>query len=125
MAGCSYEEVYGGGFGRPAPFRAEDSVTAFLADRFLSWLDAPGPAPWFAHVSFLKPHPPFVAAEPWYSIGRPADVPAPLRADTVDAEAALHPWLAAHLAQPIAGTDRRQPARRRLAWRGCGRSISA
>ena len=37
----SYEEVYGGGFLAPAPFRAEDSVTAFLADWFLGWL---GPA---------------------------------------------------------------------------------
>ena len=46
----TYEEVYGGGFRRPAPFRAEDSVTAFLADRFLGWLDRQGSEPWFAHV---------------------------------------------------------------------------
>ena len=102
----AYEEVYGGGFSRPAPFRAEDSVTAFMADRFLSWLDAQGPAPWFAHVSFLKPHPPFVAAEPWYSMVASDAVPAPIRAESVAAEGALHPWLAAHLAAPVAGTDR-------------------
>ena len=46
----TYEEVYGGGFRRPAPFRAEDSVTAFMADRFLGWLDRQGSEPWFAHV---------------------------------------------------------------------------
>ncbi|MGD9512046.1 MAG: sulfatase-like hydrolase/transferase, partial [Geminicoccaceae bacterium] len=104
----SYAEVYGGGFRRPAPFRAEDSVTAFLADRFLAWLDRQGREPWFAHVSFLKPHPPLVAAEPWYSAVEAADLPAPVRAATVEAEGALHPWLAAHLAQPVAGTDRRE-----------------
>ena len=78
-------------------------MTAFLADRFLGWLDRQGGEPWFAHVSFLKPHPPFVAAEPWYSAVAPAAVPPPVRAPTPEAEGALHPWLAAHLAQPIAG----------------------
>ncbi len=103
----SFAEVYGGGFRQPAPFRAEDSVTAYLADRFLGWLDGQGSQPWFAHVAFLKPHPPYVAPEPWYSSVAPEAVPAPVRAPTVEAEAALHPWLAAHLAMPVAGADRR------------------
>lgn len=59
-----YDEVYGRGWLEPAPFRAEDSITAFLADRFLEWLDQQSSQGWFAHLSFLKPHPPFVAAEP-------------------------------------------------------------
>lgn len=112
----SYAEVYGGGFAEPAPFRAEDSVTAFLADRFLAWLDREAREPWFAHLSFLKPHPPFVAAEPWFSAVPAEAVPPPRRATTVEAEAALHPWLAAHLALPLSGSaaqgqedpDRRQ-----------------
>ena len=103
----SYAEIYGGGFERPAPFRAEDSVTAFLADRFLAWLGKQTRRPWFAHLSFIKPHPPLVAAEPWHSSVDPAGIPAPVRAGTVEAEASLHPWLAAHLAQPVAGLDRR------------------
>jgi arylsulfatase A-like enzyme len=116
-----YEEVYSGGFLRPAPFRAEDSITAFLADRFLGWLEgqpasAASSSGWFAHLSFLKPHPPFVAAEPWFSAVDPRDVPPPVRAPTLEAEAAMHPWLAAHLAQPLTGhavpgfgpADRRQ-----------------
>lgn len=98
-----YRDVYGGGFDRPAPFRAEDSVTAFLADRFLDW-HAGRRDGWFAHLSFLKPHPPFVAAEPWFSLVSPKDAPPPARAPTPEAEAALHPWLAAHLAQPVAGS---------------------
>ena len=119
----TYDEVYGGGFRRPAPFRAEDSVTAFMADRFLGWLDRQDSEPWFAHVSFLKPHPPFVAPEPWYSAVSPAGVPPPVRAATPEAEGAMHPWLAAHLAQPIEGQDRRELlAAPSLA--GCGPSIS-
>jgi arylsulfatase A-like enzyme len=103
----SYEEVYGGGFLRPAPFRAEDSVTAFLADRFLAWLDRQERGGWFAHLTFLKPHPPFVAAEPWYSSVPLDRVLPPVRAASVEDEGALHPWLAAHLALPASGTDRR------------------
>ena len=59
----TFDEVYGG-FRRPAPFRAEDSVTAFMADRFLGWLDRQNSEPWFAHVSFLKPHPPLWRRSP-------------------------------------------------------------
>lgn len=99
----SYEEVYGGGFLAPAPYRAEDSITAFLADRFLAWLEGQRRRPWFAHLSFLKPHPPFVAAEPWFSLVPPERTPPPVRAASPAAEAALHPWLAAHLAQPAKG----------------------
>lgn len=101
-----YAAVYGGGFDRPAPFAAGHSITTFLADRFLDWLGRQGRAPWFAHVAFLKPHPPFVAAEPWYSLVPAETWPAPVRAATIEAEAALHPWLAAHLALPVAGADR-------------------
>ena len=100
----SFEEVYGRGHLEPAPFPAEDSITAFLADRFLAWLERQGPRPWFAHLSFLKPHPPFVAAEPWFSLVPPERTPPPVRAASPDAQAALHPWLAVHLAQPLAGS---------------------
>lgn len=99
----TYEEVYGKGFDEPAPFRAEDSVTAFMADRFLDWLEQQdGRKPWFAHVSFLKPHPPFVAPEPWHGAVPLGDVPPPVRAASPAEEALLHPWLAAHLTQPLA-----------------------
>ncbi len=103
----TFEEVYGGSFVRPAPFRAEDSVTAFVAGRFLDWLDRQTGDGWFAHVSFLKPHPPFVAPEPWYSAVPAAQIRPAVRAATPQAEGAMHPWLAAHLDQPVMGQDRR------------------
>ncbi len=40
---------------------AEHSMAAFLTDRFLDWLDAQE-GPWFAHLSHLRPHPPYAAA---------------------------------------------------------------
>ena len=37
-------------------------------------------APWFAHLSFLRPHPPFLAPAPYDTMFDPASVPAPVRA---------------------------------------------
>lgn len=109
--GLDYDAAYGGGPFAPAPFSEQASVTAFLGRRFLQWLERQVPAGgWFAHLSFLKPHPPFVAAEPWFSLVDPGDLPPPVRATTVEAEAALHPWLAAHLARPLTGWADRHEA---------------
>ena len=38
--------------------------------------------PWFAHVSYLRPHPPFLAPAPYDTMFDPASVPAPVRAAT-------------------------------------------
>ena len=97
------EDVHSGPLGAPARFRAEDSETAFLADRFLAWLErAPARQPWLAHLTFLRPHPPLIAAEPWNSLIPPAATPPATRAPSAAEEAHLHPWLAAHLARPYA-----------------------
>ena len=58
---------------------AEHSVTQFLTDRFLQWLDEqPAAESWFAHTSFIRPHPPYVAAGHYAAMYSPADCPAPL-----------------------------------------------
>ena len=81
-AGRSLAELFGGALGAPAPYPAEDSETAFL-DRCLprpgssGWQEA---APWFAHLSFLKPHPPLVAPAPYHALYHPDEVPPPVRA---------------------------------------------
>jgi len=93
----SREEVYDVPLGAAAPFRAEDSETAFLTDRFLAWLERAPRQPWFAHLSYIKPHPPWVLAAPWNRAVAPGQMPEPLRAPAVEAEAAVHPWLAACL----------------------------
>jgi arylsulfatase A-like enzyme len=40
---------------------AEHSLSAFLTNGFLAWLDRQD-APWFAHLSYWRPHPPYAAA---------------------------------------------------------------
>jgi arylsulfatase A-like enzyme len=83
------------GPGEPALFTAEDSETAFLTDRFLSWLSVAGTRPWFAHVSYIAPHPPFAAASPYDRLVDPEAVPLPKRGAGPATEAAQHPLVAA------------------------------
>lgn len=78
----------------PPIYSAEDSDTAFLAGEFLKWLSVQGGRSWFAHVVFLRPHPPLIAPEPYNSLHDPASVPFPERAASPAEEARQHPFLA-------------------------------
>ncbi len=55
----------------------EHSVTTFLTDRFLGWLGEQE-GPWFAHTSFIRPHPPYDAAGEYSTMYSPDDCPPPL-----------------------------------------------
>ncbi|MBS7543491.1 alkaline phosphatase family protein [Ancylobacter oerskovii] len=87
------------GFGEPAIFSAEHSETAFLTDRFLDWLGVVGAAPFCAHLSYIAPHPPFGAADPWHRLVDPADMPEPVRGADPAVEAAQSPLVAALIGQ--------------------------
>jgi arylsulfatase A-like enzyme len=81
----------------PAAYSAEDSNTAFLTNEAIKYISVRRDQPWFVHVSYLSPHPPFVAPEPYQALYDPADVPAPVRAASPEEEARQHPWLAHYL----------------------------
>ena len=78
----------------PPAYSAEDSDTAFVADEFLKWLSIREKKPWFAHVVFMRPHPPLIAPEPYNALHDPASVPFPQRAATPHEEKEQHPFLA-------------------------------
>jgi arylsulfatase A-like enzyme len=81
----------------PALYAAKDSDTAFLTDRLLEDLAA-RPRGWFAHITYIRPHPPFVAPAPYNQMYDPAAMPAAL-SDTYE-----HPHKAAtRRARPISG----------------------
>jgi arylsulfatase A-like enzyme len=77
----------------PTIFSAEDSETTFMADTFLRWLSIRGGLDWFAHLVFLRPHPPIIAPEPYNLLYHPKDVPAAIRAATSEIEGRQHPFL--------------------------------
>jgi arylsulfatase A-like enzyme len=56
---------------------AEDSLSGFLTTRFLEWLKVQESG-WFAHLSYLRPHPPYAAAGEFSRMYDPADVTMPV-----------------------------------------------
>ena len=74
-------------------YSKDETQTAFMAGEFIRWLGEQD-QPWFAHVSFLRPHPPFSVPEPYNRMFSAADGPAFLRATDREAEMASHPLLA-------------------------------
>jgi len=78
----------------PAFYRAEDSDTAFLTNRFIAHMHARTPAPWFALLTYIRPHPPLVAPAPYNRMYQGSTLPLPQRMATPKAEQAVHPLLA-------------------------------
>jgi arylsulfatase A-like enzyme len=86
----------------PALYRAEDSDTAYLTDRFLATMPAYTGQNWFAHLTYIRPHPPLVAPAPFNTMYDPAQIPMPKRlADPAD-EIAVHPFFGPTLTQKTA-----------------------
>ena len=80
---------------------AAHSASAFLSDALVAWIDRQD-GPWFAHASYLRPHPPYAAAGSWSTRYDPADVGEPL-----PVAVGLHPLLdaARGVPQVAAPTD--------------------
>jgi arylsulfatase A-like enzyme len=78
----------------PALYRAADSDTAYLTDRVLEALEIRRERPWFAHVAYIRPHPPLVAPAPYNRLVDPASVP------PREAAGAPHPFRDAWFSAP-------------------------
>lgn len=75
----------------PTVVKEEDSDTAFMTRRAMAFIEHVGDAPWMLHLSYLKPHWPNVAPDPYHKLYDPASVPAPIR--TQDELDHSHPLL--------------------------------
>lgn len=82
----------------PALYAAKDSDTAFLTDRFLAAMPAYSGSDWFAHLTYIRPHPPLVAPAPFHAMYDPAEMPLPDRLTDSADERAVHPFLDATIA---------------------------
>jgi arylsulfatase A-like enzyme len=79
----------------PPVYSKDETPGAFLTDEFLRWLsEQDGYRPWFAHVSYLSPHPPFIVPEPYNTMYDPAGGPDFARAADWQSEAKRHPFTA-------------------------------
>ena len=79
----------------------EHSISTYLTDCAIEWLGRQD-GPWFAHLSYMRPHPPYAAAGEFASKYDPADVPMP-----IDAANETHPFhrRAARVARAAAPLD--------------------
>lgn len=94
---ADFDRLYrpaGGKLGGAALYRAEDSDTAYLTDRVLAQLDVRKSQPWSAMVTYIRPHPPFVAPAPFHNMIAPKDLPNPVAPDFD------HPFFEAYHAEP-------------------------
>ena len=82
----------------PPVYSAEDSDMAFLTGEVLRNFARGAQDPWFVHLSYLNPHPPFIVPEPYNAMFDPEEVPEPIWMESPEAEAGQHPLAAYYLA---------------------------
>ncbi|MEM6939355.1 MAG: sulfatase-like hydrolase/transferase [Pseudomonadota bacterium] len=67
---------------QPAAVDEGDSETPYMTRRAMDFLaQDDGETPWLLHLSYIKPHWPYIAPAPYHSMYTQADVQAPVRSD--------------------------------------------
>ena len=101
-----------GATSQPAMIPKELSDTAWFTERGLAYLHGHAGRPWFLHLGYYRPHPPFIAPAPYNALYRPEDMPEVVRAASPDEEAkqnALLAYYVKNIKQPSFFQDGREP----------------
>ena len=64
---------------RPARVAEEHSETAYTTNRALELLKLHGQSPWCLHLSYIKPHWPYIAPSPYHRLFRDLELPLAIR----------------------------------------------
>jgi arylsulfatase A-like enzyme len=83
-----------GATAQPAVIPKELSDTAWFTERALTYLKGRSGKPWFLHLGYYRPHPPFIAPAPYNAMYRPEDMPKVVRAKSPAEEARQNALLA-------------------------------
>ncbi len=78
----------------PARVKEAHSETAYMTDQAIRFIEAQGEQPWFLHLSYVKPHWPYMAPAPYHALYGPQDC-LPLNRSAAELEN-QHPVLAAY-----------------------------
>lgn len=65
----------------PANIAEDDSETPYLTRRGIEFIEAQGDTPWCCHLSYIKPHWPYIVPEPYASMYGPKDFIDPVRTE--------------------------------------------
>ncbi|PVA05466.1 alkaline phosphatase family protein [Thalassorhabdomicrobium marinisediminis] len=80
--------------GRPARVKLEDSESNYTTTRAMEFIDQAGDDPWCLHLSYIKPHWPYIAPAPYHDMYGAGDVPPAIRSEEELQDP--HPLLAAY-----------------------------
>ena len=97
---------------RPAKCPEPDSETAYTTDRAIDFMTDAGDDPWCLHLSYIKPHWPYVASAPYHDMYSAADILPAHRSEQERAEP--HPFLAAFHDTRVAKVFRQPGVRERV-----------
>ncbi|MEM6940060.1 MAG: sulfatase-like hydrolase/transferase [Pseudomonadota bacterium] len=93
---------------KPANIREEDSETPWLTTQTLNFM-AKAKGPWCAHVSYIKPHWPYIVPAPYHDLYGPNHVPQPKRSEVERDDP--HPVYGAYMENKIAAAFQREEVR--------------
>ncbi|WP_163847808.1 sulfatase-like hydrolase/transferase [Pseudooceanicola aestuarii] len=96
---------------KPANIREEDSETPWLTDRCLEFLDT-ARGPWCAHLSYIKPHWPYIVPAPYHALYGVEHVLPPVRSPAERDDP--HPVFRAFMESEIARTFARDEVRAKV-----------
>lgn len=93
-----------------ANIREQDSETAWLTDRAIEFIDSRADqAPWMCHLSYIKPHWPYIVPAPYHALYGPGDVIPPQRHAREKHDP--HPVYGAFMANPMGQSFSRDEVR--------------
>jgi len=96
---------------KPANIREEDSETPWLTQKTMEFINQ-AKEPWCAHVSYIKPHWPYIVPAPYHDLYGPNNVPQ-ARRHAVEREDP-HPVYGAYMDGPIARAFQRDEVREKV-----------
>ncbi|MCB4820438.1 sulfatase-like hydrolase/transferase [Roseicella aerolata] len=85
----------------PARVREEHSETAYTTDRAIEFMQREGDAPWVLHLSYVKPHWPYIAPAPYHAMYGPEQC-LPLRRHEEERGPGAHPVFRAWQEEEVA-----------------------
>ncbi|MEM8592626.1 MAG: sulfatase-like hydrolase/transferase [Pseudomonadota bacterium] len=96
---------------KPANIREEDSETPWLTGEAIKFMEATE-SPWLAHLSYIKPHWPYIVPAPYHDMYGLQDVPPPVR--TEEELETAHPVAKAFMTNRIAKAFHRDEVRNKV-----------
>ncbi|MDO6481111.1 sulfatase-like hydrolase/transferase [Shimia thalassica] len=96
---------------KPANIREQDSETPWLTQKTIEFIEQ-ACAPWCAHVSFIKPHWPYIVPAPYHAMYGTNHVPQPTRHEVE--QDSPHPVFGAYMGNKIAQAFQREDVRQKV-----------